>query len=127
MSVTEEQVVDYIQNLKLVEVQNLIKKLEDVLGVSASAPVVAVAGGGGAGPVEEVEEKTEFDVVLKGFEPKAKVKVIKEVRKITGLGLKDAKGLVESVPATLKESVDKEGAESIKKTLEGLGAQIEIK
>jgi large subunit ribosomal protein L7/L12 len=127
MSVSQEQVVDYIKNLKLAEVKALIETLEDELGVSASAPVVAMAGGAAAGPAEEVEEQTEFDVVLKGFEPKAKVKVIKEVRALTGLGLKDAKGLVEGAPATLKEAVDKETAQSIKSKLEGLGAQIEIK
>jgi large subunit ribosomal protein L7/L12 len=127
MSVSQEQVVDYIKNLKLAEVKALIETLEDELGVSASAPVVAMAGGPAGGPAEEVEEQTEFDVVLKGFEPKAKVKVIKEVRALTGLGLKDAKGLVEGAPATLKEAVDKETAQSIKTKLEGLGAQVEIK
>jgi large subunit ribosomal protein L7/L12 len=127
MSVSQEQVVDYIKNLKLAEVKALIETLEDELGVSASAPVVAMAGGAAAGPAEEVEEQTEFDVILKGFEAKAKVKVIKEVRALTGLGLKDAKGLVEGAPATLKEAVDKETAQSIKAKLEELGAQIEIK
>ena len=127
MSVSQEQVVDYIKNLKLAEVKALIETLEDELGVSASAPVVAMAGGAAAGPAEEVEEQTEFDVILKGFEAKAKVKVIKEVRALTGLGLKDAKGLVEGAPATLKEAVDKDTAASIKSKLEELGAQIEIK
>ena len=127
MSVTQEQVVDYIKNLKLGEVKALIETLESELGVSASAPVMAVAGGAAAGPAEEVEEKTEFDVVLKEFDAKAKVKVIKSVRQITGLGLKDAKALVEGAPATIKEAVDKDAANEIKKTLEEVGAKIEIK
>ena len=96
MSISQADVIDYIKNLKLVEVQDLIKKLEDELGVEASAPVAMMAGGG-AGPTEEVEEKTEFDVILKEIGPK-KINVIKVVRAITGLGLKDAKGLVESAP-----------------------------
>jgi large subunit ribosomal protein L7/L12 len=127
MSVTQEQVVDYIKNLKLGDVKALIETLESELGVSASAPVMAVAGGAAAGPAEEVEEKTEFDVVLKEFDAKSKVKVIKTVRQITGLGLKDAKALVEGAPATIKEAVDKDAANEIKKSLEEVGAKIEIK
>jgi large subunit ribosomal protein L7/L12 len=127
MSVTQEQVVDYIKNLKLGDVKALIETLESELGVSASAPVMAVAGGAAAGPAEEVEEKTEFDVVLKEFDAKSKVKVIKSVRQITGLGLKDAKALVEGAPATIKEAVDKDAANEIKKSLEEVGAKIEIK
>lgn len=127
MSVTQEQVVDYIKNLKLSEVKGLIEILEDELGVSASAPVVAVAGAAGAAPAEEVEEKTEFDVVLTEFEAKAKIKIIKEVRAITGAGLKDAKSMVETLPSTLKEGVSKDAAEEIKKKIEGVGGKIDIK
>ena len=128
MSVSQEQVVDYIKNLKLGEVKALIETLENELGVSASAPVMAMAGpGGGGAAAEEVEEKTEFDVILKEFEAKAKIKVIKYVRQLTGLGLKDAKALVESAPATLKEAVAKEQAEEIKKSLEEVGAKVEFK
>jgi large subunit ribosomal protein L7/L12 len=127
MSVTQEQVVDYIKNLKLSEVKGLIEVLENELGVSASAPVMAVAGPAGAAPAEEVEEKTEFDVVLTEFEAKAKIKIIKEVRKITGAGLKDAKSMVEKLPSTLKEGVSKDAAEEIKKTIEGVGGKVEIK
>ncbi len=128
MSVTQEQVVDYIKNLKLSEVKGLIETLENELGVSASAPVMAVAGGAVAGaPAEEAEEKTEFDVVLSEFEAKAKIKIIKEVRAITGAGLKDAKAMVETLPSTLKEGVSKDAAEEIKKKIEAVGGKIEIK
>ena len=128
MSVTQEQVVDYIKNLKLSEVKGLIETLESELGVSASAPVMAVAGAvGGAAPAEAAEEKTEFDVVLIEFEAKAKIKIIKEVRALTGAGLKDAKGIVENLPSTLKEGVAKDVAEEIKKKLTDLGAKVEIK
>ena len=128
MSVTQEQVVDYIKNLKLSEVKGLIEILENELGVSASAPVMAVAGGAVAGaPAEEAEEKTEFDVVLTEFEAKAKIKIIKEVRAITGAGLKDAKSMVETLPSTLKEGVSKDAAEEIKKKIEAVGGKIEIK
>ena len=127
MSVTQEQVVDYIKNLKLSEVKGLIEILENELGVSASAPVMAVAGGAAAAPAEAAEEKTEFDVVLVEFEAKAKIKVIKEVRGLTGAGLKDAKNMVENLPSTLKEGVSKDAAEEIKKKLTSLGAKVEIK
>ena len=128
MSVSQEQVVDYIKNLKLGEVKALIEILEDELGVSASAPVMAVAGAGPAagGAAEAAEEKTEFDVVLTDVGP-TKIKVIKIAREITGLGLKDAKALVESAPSTLKEAVDKDTAEGIKKKLEEVGAKVDIK
>jgi large subunit ribosomal protein L7/L12 len=127
MSVSQEQVVDYIKNLKLGEVKALIEVLEGELGVSASAPVVAMAGPAGAATAEEVEEKTEFDVSLKEYDAKAKIKVIKVVRQLTGLGLKDAKALVESAPAVLKEAVSKDAAEEIKTKLEEVGAKVEIK
>jgi large subunit ribosomal protein L7/L12 len=129
MSVTQEQVVDYIKNLKLGEVKALIEVLENELGVSASAPVMAVAAAGGAAggaAADDAEEQTEFDVILQDAGDN-KVKVIKEVRAITGLGLKDAKGLVDGAPGTLKEAVSKEQAAEIKAKLEELGAKIEIK
>ena len=125
MSVSQADVVDYIKNLKLVEVQELIKVLEDTLGVEASAPVAMVAGGA-AGPAEEAEEKTEFDVILKDVGPK-KIGVIKVVRKVTGLGLKDAKGLVEEAPKEIKTGLPKDEAEALKKELEEAGAVVEIK
>ena len=128
MSVDQATVVEYIKNLKLGEVKALIEVLEDELGVSASAPVVAVAGAtGGGAPAEEVEEKTEFDVELAEYDAKAKVKIIKAVREITGLGLKDAKGLVEGAPSILKEGVSKDAAAEIKKKIEDLGGKINVK
>ena len=129
MSVDQTSVIDYIKNLKLGEVKALIEALEDELGVSASAPVMAVAGGAAAGGAAEVaEEKTEFDVELTGLsEDKAKVKVIKEIRGITGLGLKDAKSLVEGTPAIIKEAVSKEAAADIKAKLEAVGGKVTIK
>ena len=129
MSVDQASVIEYIKNLKLGEVKDLIEKLEDELGVSASAPVMAIAGGGAGGAAEEaVEEKTEFDVELTELsDAKAKVKVIKEVRGITGLGLKDAKALVEGAPAIIKEAVSKDAAEEIKKKVEAVGGKVTIK
>jgi large subunit ribosomal protein L7/L12 len=127
MSITQEDVINYIKDLKLGEVKALIEALEDELGVTASAPVMAVAGGAaGGGAAEEAEEKTEFDVILTETGA-SKVKVIKAVREITGAGLKDAKGMVESAPVTLKEGVSKDQAEEFKKKLEGVGAKVEIK
>ena len=127
MSVDQASVVEYIKNLKLGEVKALIEVLEEELGVSASAPVMAVAGGAAAAPEEAADEKTEFDVELTEFDAKAKVKIIKAVREITGLGLKDAKGLVEGSPSLLKEAVAKEAAQEIKKKIEDLGGKITIK
>ena len=128
MSITQEDVVNYIKELKLGEVKALIETLENELGVTASAPVMAVAAGGAGGgaAAEEVEEKTEFDVILAEVGA-SKVKVIKGVREITGLGLKDAKSLVESAPATVKEAVSKDQAQEFKAKLEGVGAKVEIK
>ena len=129
MSVDQASVIEYIKNLKLGEVKALIEALEDELGVSASAPVMAIAGGAGGGAAEDAaEEKTEFDVELTGLsDAKAKVKVIKEIRGITGLGLKDAKGLVEGAPAIIKEAVSKEAAEDIKSKVEAVGGKVTIK
>ena len=126
MSVTQDQVVDYIKNLKLSEVKGLIEILEQELGVEASAPVMAVAGGAAAGGGEAAAEQTEFDVVMTSYGAK-KIAVIKAVREITGKGLKEAKAVVEGVPATLKEAVSKEEAEEVKGKLEAAGASVEIK
>lgn len=121
-----EEFISYIENMTVRELSDLVKALEDRLGVSAAAPVAVAAVAGAAAPAEAAEEKTEFDVILKAFGDN-KVGVIKEVRAITGLGLKEAKDLVEGAPKTLKEAVAKDEAEKIKKQLEGVGAQVEIK
>jgi large subunit ribosomal protein L7/L12 len=126
MSVDQASVIEYIKNLKLGEVKSLIEALEDELGVSASAPVMAMAVAGGAA-AEEVEEKTEFDVELTEVDASAKVKVIKEVRAITGMGLKEAKELVEGAPRMLKEAVSKDAAAEIKTKLEAVGAKVTVK
>ncbi len=127
MATSQADVVDYIKNLKLVEVQELIKTLEDELGVEAAAPVMMGAmPAGGAGAAEEAEEQTEFDVVLKSFGEK-KIAVIKAVRALTGLGLKEAKDLVEGAPKAVKEGIDKDAAEEAKKALEEAGASVELK
>ncbi len=119
--------IDWIEGISVLELSQLVKALEDRLGVSAAAPVAMMAGGAPAGGGEEAaEEKTEFDVVLKEAGAK-KIGVIKEVRGITGLGLKDSKDLVEGAPKTVKEAVSKAEAEELKKTLEAAGAVVEIK
>jgi len=119
------KIVDDLSSLTVLEAAELSKLLEEKWGVSAAAPVaVAAAGGGAAAPV--AEEKTEFDVVLVAAGDK-KINVIKEVRAITGLGLKEAKDLVEGAPKTLKEGVNKQEADDIKKKLEAEGAKVEIK
>lgn len=123
MSLSREELTEAIANMSVLELSEFVKELEDKFGVSA-APV-AVAGGAAAGG-EAAEEKTEFDVVLAEAGAK-KINVIKEVRGITGLGLKEAKEIVESAPKTLKEAVSKEEAEEIKKKLEAAGAKVELK
>lgn len=122
MSITNEQLTEHIGNMSVLDLANFVKELEEKFGVSA-APV-AVAGGGAV--AESAEEKTEFDVVLTEAGAK-KINVIKEVRAITGLGLKEAKEIVESAPKTLKEAVTKDEAEEIKKKLEAAGAKVELK
>ena len=126
MSVTQDQVVDYIKNLKLGQVKELISILEDELGVSASAPVMAMGAAPAAGGGEAAEEQTEFDVIMTDFGSK-KIAVIKVVRQLTGLGLKEAKSMVEGVPAKIKEGASKDEAEGVKTQLEEVGALVEIK
>ena len=125
MSISQDQVVDYLKNLKLSEVKGLIETLEEELGVEASAPVMAMGAMPGAA-AEAVEEKTEFDVILAEIGAK-KINVIKVVRSATGLGLKEAKELVESAPKAIKEALPKDEAEELKKKLEDAGAKAEIK
>lgn len=124
MAVTKEDVIDFISNMSVLELSELIKEFEEKFGVSAAAPVAVAAAGAVADA--PAEEKTEFDVILTDFGAE-KIKVIKEVRAITGLGLKEAKGLVESVPAPLKEATTKEDAEEIKGKMEAVGAKVEVK
>ncbi|MEA3469548.1 MAG: 50S ribosomal protein L7/L12 [Thermodesulfobacteriota bacterium] len=127
MAVSKEDVIDFLSNMSVLELSELIKELEEKFGVSAAAPAaVAVAGAAPAEGGGDAAEQTEFDVILTGFGD-AKIKVIKEVRAITSLGLKEAKGLVESAPAPLKEGVTKEEAEEIKTQIEAVGATVEIK
>ena len=121
MSITNEQLIDHISSMSVIDVANLVKELEEKFGVSAAPVAVAGAGGGAA-----AEEKTEFDVVLVDAGAK-KINAIKEVRAITGLGLKEAKELVESAPKVIKEGVDKAEAEELKKKLEAAGAKAELK
>lgn len=124
MSLTKDQVIDYLSNMPVIELAGLIKDLEDKWGVTAAAPVaVAVAGGAAAAPVEE---KTAFDVILADAGAN-KINVIKEVRAITGLGLAEAKALVEGAPKPVKEGASKEDAEKFKKALEAAGAKVQIK
>ena len=126
MAISQADVVDYIKNLKLSEVKGLIEILEEELGVEASAPMMAMAAPAAGGAAEPEEEKTEFDVILKAAGDK-KIAVIKAVRAATGLGLKEAKDLVESAPSEVKTALPKDEAEALKKELEAAGAEAEIK
>src|SRR5512133_2194262 len=124
--VNREQVVDFLSNLPVIQMAELIKELEDKWGVKAAPAAVAMAPMAAAAAVEEKEEKTEFDVILKDAGAK-KIQVIKVVREITGLGLKEAKELVEAAPKAVKEQIAKADAEDAKKKLEEAGAVIELK
>ena len=127
MALSKDDILNAIADMSVMEVVQLVQSMEEKFGVSAAAQVaVAPAAGGDAGAEAAAEEKTEFDVVLNAIGDK-KVNVIKVVRTITGLGLKDAKGLVDGAPSTVKEGVAKEEAEEIKKQLEEAGAQAELK
>lgn len=123
--ITKEDVIEFIGSMSVLELSELVKEMEEKFGVSAAAPVAVAAAPAAAGEAP-AEEKTEFDVIMITFGDK-KIQVIKEVRAITGLGLKDAKTLVDEVPKPIKEGVSKDEAEKIKEQLEGVGAQVEIK
>ncbi|MDD3763884.1 MAG: 50S ribosomal protein L7/L12 [Nevskiales bacterium] len=123
---TKEEILDAIANMSVMDVVDLVKMMEDKFGVTAAAPV-AVAAAGPAAAAAPVEEQTEFTVVLAGIDAAKKVAVIKVVREITGLGLKEAKDLVEGAPQTVKEGVDKAGAEEMKKKIEEAGGKVELK
>jgi len=124
--ITKKDVIEFIANMSVLELSELIKEMEAKFGVSAAAPVAMVAAGPAEAGQARADEKTEFDVILTGFGDK-KIQVIKEVRAITGLGLKEAKTLVDEVPKPVKEGIPKDEAEKIKKQLEEAGAQVEIK
>ena len=124
--ITKDQVIDFIANMSVLEMSELVKEMEEKFGVSAAVAAVATPAAGGGGSESATEEKTEFDVILTSFGEK-KINVIKEIRGITGLGLKEAKEAVESAPKAVKEGVSKEEAEEIKKKLEEAGASAEIK
>jgi large subunit ribosomal protein L7/L12 len=127
MAATKEEILDAISNMTVMEIVDLVKLMEDKFGVTAAAPVaVAAAGGGAAAAAPVVEEKTEFNVTMTSFGAN-KVGVIKVIREITGLGLKEAKDLVEGVPSQVKDGIPKADAEAIKKKLEEAGAAAEIK
>ncbi|HKT80405.1 MAG TPA: 50S ribosomal protein L7/L12 [Vicinamibacterales bacterium] len=130
MAVTQEQVVEYIKGISVLELSQLVKTLEAELGVSAAAAMpmgMPMAGGGGGAAAAPAEEKTEFTVTLTGFDADKKINIIKVVREVTALGLKEAKDLVESAPKPIKEGVTKDEAATIKKKFEEAGAKVEIK
>ena len=125
-TLTKDQIVEAVAGMTVLEVSDLVKAMEEKFGVTAAAPVaVAAVGAAAAGPA--VEEQTEFTVVLKGFADGQKIPVIKEVRAITGLGLKEAKDLVEAGEKAIKEGISKEDAAKLKKQLEGAGATVEVR
>lgn len=125
-TITKEDVVSFIENMTVLELSALVKELEEKFGVSAAAPMMAAVAMPGAAPAAAVEEKTEFNAILTGFGAE-KIQVIKVVRAITGLGLKEAKDLVEGVPKAIKEAVSKDEAAEIKKKIEEVGGTVEIK
>ncbi len=125
-AITKEQVVEFIEKMSVLELSELVKELEEKFGVSAAAPVAVAAAGPAAAAAAPVEEKDEFDVVLKETGDK-KINVIKVVRAVTGLGLKEAKDLVDGAPQTVKEAMPKAEAEELKKQLEEAGAKVELK
>jgi len=124
--ITKEDVVKFIEGMTVLELSELVKELEQKVGGSAAAPVAMVAAAGGAAQAAQAEEKTEFDAILTGFGDQ-KIQVIKVVRAITGLGLKEAKDLVDGVPKPIKEAVSKDEAADIKKKIEEVGGTVEIK
>ncbi len=126
MSLSHDQIIDAISQMTVLDVAELVKKMEDKFGVSAAAPVAVAAVGGAAAGAAPAEAKTEFTVVLASSGAN-KINVIKEIRTITGLGLKEAKDLVEGAPKTVKEGVAKADAENMKKVLEAAGAKVELK
>ena len=127
-ALTTDQIIEAISSMTVLEVSELVKAMEEKFGVSAAAPVAVAAAGAapGAAAAEAVEEKTEFNVILKAFDDSKKIAVIKEVRAVTGLGLKEAKDLVEGAPKSLKENVSKDEAAKIKEQITAAGGTVEI-
>ncbi|MCP9859374.1 MULTISPECIES: 50S ribosomal protein L7/L12 [unclassified Cyanobium] len=126
MSATTDQILEQLKTLSLLEASELVKQIEEAFGVSAAASAGVVMAA--AAPVAEaVEEQTEFDVILDGFDPAAKIKVLKAVREATGLGLGEAKALVEAAPKAVKEGISKNDAEALKKSIEDVGGKVSIK
>jgi large subunit ribosomal protein L7/L12 len=126
MAATKEEILEAIASMTVLEVSELVKAMEEKFGVSAAAPVAIAAAGAGAAPAAAVEEKTEFNVILKAFDDSKKIAVIKEVRAVTGLGLKEAKDLVEGAPKPLKEGISKEDAAKIKDQITAAGGTVEV-
>lgn len=124
---TKAEIIEAIEQMNVLELAELVKELEEKLGVSAAAPVAVAAAPAAGAAAEAVEEQTEFDVVLKGYGASEKIKVIKVVRELTGLGLKEAKELVEGVPANVKEGIAKEDAEKIAAQIKEAGGDVEVK
>jgi len=127
MAASKEEILEAISNMTVMEIVDLVKMMEDKFGVTAAAPVAIAAGGGAAAAAPVVEEQTEFTVILKAYPAEKKVTTIKVIREITGLGLKEAKDLVEGAPSTVKEAVSKADADKIKKQLAEAGAEVEVK
>jgi large subunit ribosomal protein L7/L12 len=127
MAANKEDILNAISSMTIMEIVDLVKMMEEKFGVSAAAPVAVAAAGPAAAAAAPAEEKTEFTVTLKEYPADKKVTVIKVIREVTGLGLKEAKDLVEGVPSTVKEGVNKADSEKIKKSLEEAGAKVEIK
>jgi large subunit ribosomal protein L7/L12 len=126
MAATKEEILEAIASMTVLEVSELVKAMEEKFGVSAAAPVAVAAVGAAAAPAAAVEEKTEFNIILKAFDDAKKIAVIKEVRAVTGLGLKEAKDLVEGAPKPLKENASKEEAAKIKDAITAAGGTVEI-
>ncbi|MEI6615589.1 MAG: 50S ribosomal protein L7/L12 [Cyanobium sp. ELA507] len=128
MSATTDQILEQLKTLSLLEASELVKQIEEAFGVSAAASAgVVMAAPGAAAAAEPVEEQTEFDVILDSFDAAAKIKVLKAVREATGLGLGEAKALVEAAPKAVKEGITKADAEALKKTIEEVGGKVTIK
>ena len=130
MAKKTDDILDSLKTLSLLEASELVKQIEDAFGVSAAASagvVMAAGGAGGGAAAEAAEEQTEFDVVLESFDASAKIKVLKAVREATGLGLGDAKAMVEAAPKTIKEGISKNDAEALKKAIEEVGGKVSLK